>query len=99
MSTQNRKAAKALDVVVEAPIRVQHLMGDTLGVTHEPITVPSFPAFHKHLCNDFAAVLRLPIDKVRFWVCFFGVRGVIWGPCPCLGPFFCSVHPGPYFHC
>ena len=83
MSNANRKAAKAaLAVEHEATIRVQHLMGDTLGVSPEPITVPSFPAFHKHLCNDFAAVLRLPIDKVRFWVCSCRVCGGMWGPCP-----------------
>ena len=70
---------------VEASIRVQHLMGDSLVVSTEQaaITVPSFPAFHKHLCNDFAAVLRLPIDKVRFGVCPRDFFGVLWGASPC----------------
>ena len=76
-SHQSRNAAKVVEHV-EASIRVQHLMGDSLVVSTGPITVPSFPAFHKHLCNDFAAVLRLPIDKVRFGVCSRGIFCVLW---------------------
>ena len=101
MSNANRKAAKAaLAVEHEAAIRVQHLMGDTLGVSPEPITVPSFPAFHKHLCADFAAVLRLPIDKVRCGVCFYVIFCVAWGACPCCGPsLLWDCVPGPYYYC
>ena len=99
-SHQNRKAAKVVEHHVEATIRVQHLMGDSLVVSTEAITVPSFPAFHKHLCSDFAAVLRLPIDKVRFGVCFYVIFCVAWGGLPHLWPFLVvGLCPWAYYYC